>query len=55
MEPTMATSCSRRKAGRFLGRRHEGHLGGPLTMKGAQGELKMMQSIEYTITTDAVR
>jgi hypothetical protein len=43
------------KAGRLLGRRREGHLGGPLTMKGGQGELKMMQSIEFTITTDALR
>jgi hypothetical protein len=43
------------KAGRLLGRRREGRLEGPLTMKGGQGEFKMTQSITYTSTMDALR
>ena len=43
------------KTGRLLGRRREGRLEGPLTMKGGPGEFKMTQSIAYTSTMDAVR
>ncbi|MEO6525143.1 MAG: hypothetical protein ABIP93_00820 [Gemmatimonadaceae bacterium] len=43
------------RAGRMLGRRHQGSLQGDIFLKGGQGEMRMKQAYSYTGTVDAVR